>query len=69
MSQQYMHLIGAEDVQRAASQFAEAVNQLGRTSFGEDFMFRFERMVERMEVALSDHATRIEKAIEKGGAS
>ena len=56
---EYVHLMGAEDVQRAGSSIREAAQQMQYAAS------QFNSDIERMIRALEEHAYRIEQAMEK----
>lgn len=57
--QNYVTLLGAEDVQRAGHVISEAASQMNLAATS------FDASVDRLERILEDHATRIEAAQEK----
>ena len=60
---QYVHLIGAEQVQSAGHAIERAAETMRNIDFGSQFIFQFGQLVDRLEWSLKDHADRIEAAM------
>jgi hypothetical protein len=58
MSDQYMRLLGVEEVERAARNFSGAADQITRA------VEYFEHSVTRLERVLDEHARRVEAAMQ-----